>query len=424
MQFITQPLGEVRLGEFLLNHLTDPQWTTFRAAIAFVKRSGTQHIRHALREFSAKANVRLSAGIDMYGTSKEGLNDLLEATKEGQIFVFRNSGPFTFHPKVYLFKSQGHADVLVGSGNLTGGGLFTNYEASMGASLDLSVKEDSDFLQLVEATLDEWSQPKEGICYSLTPKFLDELVERGIVRSEAQIAQMQRAVISQQQPAAPSDAEETASSGRATAAASALFKSFAVPPPPPLPAQPAATKARPAPPAAEPEDAQETIAAAVTEASSIPTLVISVLTVDLPVQGSSNEVTITKYIRNVQPEFWGWSAKFAGPDSVTGQYRRDIHIRYGDRLVNAYLLDFPGKKPDGTKASADFRLGSIAPIVADLKEEDDLIVLSLSTDPAVDYVARVVRVGQAEHEELMNGMQVYARSKSQNGTYRKFRYIS
>ncbi len=92
--------------------------------------------------------------------------------------------------------------------------------------------------------------------------------------------------------------------------------------------------------------------------------------------------------------------------------------------MNAYLLDFPGKKPDGTKASADFRLGSIAPIVADLKEEDDLIVLSLSTDPAVDYVARVVRVGQAEHEQLMNGMQVYARSRSQNGTYRKFRYIS
>src|SRR6266700_2476565 len=386
MQFITQPFGEVRLGEFLLNHLTDPQWTTFRAAIAFVKRSGTQHIRHALREFSAKADVRLSAGIDMYGTSKEGLNDLLEATKEGQIFVFRNNGPFTFHPKVYLFKSPGHADVLVGSGNLTGGGLFTNYEASMGASLDLAVNEDSDFLQLVEATLNEWSQPKEGICYSLTPKFLDELVERGLVRSEAQIAQMQRAVIGQQQPAA--------------------------------------TKARPAPSAAEPEDAQEIIAAAVTEASSIPTVLISVLTVDLPVEGSSNEVTITKYIRNLQPEFWGWSAKFAGPDGVTGQYRRNIHIRYGDRLVNAYLLDFPGKKPDGTKASADFRLGSIAPIVADLKEEDDLIVLSLSTDPAVDYVARVVRVGQAEHEQLMNGMQVYARSRSQNGTYRKFRYIS
>src|SRR6266699_1081806 len=404
MQFITQPFGEVRLGEFLLNHLTDPQWTTFRAAIAFVKRSGTQHIRQALREFSAKADVRLSAGIDMYGTSKEGLNDLLEATKEGQIFVFRNNGPFTFHPKVYLFKAPGHADVLVGSGNLTGGGLFTNYEASMGASLDLAVK--------------------EGICYSLTPKFLDELVERGLVRSEAQIAQMQRAVIGQQQPAAPSDAEGTASSGPAPAAASALFKSFAVPPPPPLPAQPAATKARPAPSAAEPEDAPEIMAAAVTEESSIPTVLISVLTVDLPVEGSSNEVTITKYIRNLQPEFWGWSAKFAGPDGVTGQYRRNIHIRYGDRLVNAYLLDFPGKKPDGTKASADFRLGSIAPIVADLKEEDDLIVLSLSTDPAVDYVACVVRVGQVEHEQLMNGMQVYARSRSQNGTYRKFRYIS
>jgi hypothetical protein len=52
MEFITQPFGKVRLGEFLLNHLTDPQWTAFRAAVAFVKRSGTQYIRQSLKNFS------------------------------------------------------------------------------------------------------------------------------------------------------------------------------------------------------------------------------------------------------------------------------------------------------------------------------------------------------------------------------------
>lgn len=146
MQFIAQPFGEVRLGEFLLSHLGDPQWTEFRAAVAFVKRSGTQHIRQPLRDFSDRALVRISVGIDLFGTSQEGLIDLLEATPGGQIFVYRNNGPYTFHPKVYLFKSEYRAHIIVGSGNLTGGGLFTNYEASLATSLDLTVTADVQFL--------------------------------------------------------------------------------------------------------------------------------------------------------------------------------------------------------------------------------------------------------------------------------------
>ena len=133
MDFIAQPLGQVRLGEFLLAHLADPRWTVFRAAVAFVKRSGTRYVRQALQEFSRRAEVRISVGVDLCGTSREGLTDLL-ALAPGGVFVYRNSGPYTFHPKVYLFKSATHADVLTGSGNLTGGGLFTNYEASLAVS--------------------------------------------------------------------------------------------------------------------------------------------------------------------------------------------------------------------------------------------------------------------------------------------------
>src|SRR6266446_3113503 len=133
MQFITQPFANARLGELLLSHLGDPQWTEFRAAVAFVKRSGTQHIRQPLRNFSDRAQVKISVGIDLYGRSLEGLIDLLEATPGGQIFVYRNNGPYTFHPKVYLFKSEHGADILVGSATWPGGGLLTNYDVSLAA---------------------------------------------------------------------------------------------------------------------------------------------------------------------------------------------------------------------------------------------------------------------------------------------------
>jgi hypothetical protein len=186
MEFITQPFGEVRLGDFLLSHFADPEWTAFRAAIAFVKRSGTQFIRQPLRDFSGRGQARISVGVDLFGTSREGLNDLLEATPGGQVFVYRNNGPYTFHP-------EHRADVLVGSGNLTGGGLFTNYEASLAVSLDLGAPEDAAFLQLVEATLDVWSQPEQGTCYAVTPEFVEQLVAAGLVRTEAELAAEQQA---------------------------------------------------------------------------------------------------------------------------------------------------------------------------------------------------------------------------------------
>jgi hypothetical protein len=421
MQLIVQPFGEVRLGDFLISHLADPQWATFRAAVAFVKRSGTRFIRQPLRDFSERAQVRISVGIDLYGTSREGLSDLLEATPVGQVFVYRNNGPSTFHPKVYVFKSAQQADVLVGSGNLTGGGLFTNYEASLAASLDLALPEDAAFLQIVEATLDVWSQPKQGICYLLTPDFLDQLAGSGLLRTEAELAQVQQSAAAQYIPTNAANTSESTEQDKTAGPTTALFTTFAVPQPPSIPATLPVLQVTA--PDSEEEETEGVIAVAAEIISGTPAFLASVLTVDLPVIGSSNEVTITKFIRNYQPVFWGWPAQFEGPNAVTGQYRRNVRIRYGEQVFDAYLIDFPARKPDGTKASADFRLGSIAPIVADLKQEDDLLILSVSNEPNVDYIAQVVNVGAVEYEALMNGMQVYTRSRSANGTYRKFRYV-
>src|SRR5713226_4752698 len=252
MQFIAQPFAEVRLGEFLLSHLADPQWTAFRAAVAFVKRSGTQHIRQPLRDFSARARVRISVGVDLYGTSREGLADLLGATPHGQILIYRNNGPYTFHPKVYVFKSDQRADVIIGSGNLTAGGLFTNYEASVAASLNLTSAADADFLNAIEATLDGWSQPQEGLCYLLTADLLDELIASGVVRSEAQLTEMQQAAAAQHSLASPESKAGIEIPGEANVQKRALFATFPVPLPPPVPAAPA----RPAPeaPRIEPRD--------------------------------------------------------------------------------------------------------------------------------------------------------------------------
>jgi hypothetical protein len=370
MQFITQPFGQVRLGEFLLNHLADPQWTTFRAAIAFVKRSGTQYISGPLREFSARSDVKISVGIDLFGTSREGLSELLGATQSGQILIYRNNGPYTFHPKVYLFKSAQHADLLVGSGNLTGGGLFTNYEASLAVSLDLAALEDATFLQVVEATLNQWAVPQQGSCYVLTPEFIAQLVASGLVRSEAELAAAQQARVSMAPQALPAggvaDAERPAP-------LPPLFVTLAVPRPPTIARRPVAP--------IEIEDETEAVELpAVTvlpppgivasQVAGVSCFVMTLQNTDVGVgqitQGTSRrspEVFIPLAALDKHPDFWTFPAQFTADVAWNQSHptnrrngfgkmdRMDVKMRIGG--VQSVRMFFNPRK-------GDFRLGNEA----------------------------------------------------------------
>ena len=137
MEFIHNPSESNRLGDWLKDNL-ERDWTHFRAAVAFVKRSGTRHIAEPLATFAERGHIEIVAGIDHRGTSYEGLLDLLRAVMpNGRIVIFHNRLLHTFHPKIYVFKSETAADLVVGSGNLTEGGLFTNYEAALRLKLNL-----------------------------------------------------------------------------------------------------------------------------------------------------------------------------------------------------------------------------------------------------------------------------------------------
>ena len=159
---------------------------TFRAAVAFIKRSGVRHIAPVLADFARADHVEVIAGIDHRGTSFEGLQDLLNAVSpEGRIIIFHNRLPFTFHPKIYLFESPSAADLMVGSGNLTEGGLFTNYEAGLRVVLDLSDSKQAAILQSIEQVLDTWADPSAGTAYVLDDTFLTRLAALDLVPSEA-----------------------------------------------------------------------------------------------------------------------------------------------------------------------------------------------------------------------------------------------
>ncbi len=186
LTFSRQPEGDRRLGDFLQRNLAARSWTEFRAAVAFVKRSGVRHIKELLSQFLDRGGaVKIAVGVDLRGTSIEGLTDLLETIRErGELWVFHNEIPSTFHPKVYVFKEESRAEVYVGSGNLTEGGLFTNYEAGFQASLDLTSETEQRTYQEVMAALTGWSSGDMGNGQLLTDGLLARLVALGYVVPE------------------------------------------------------------------------------------------------------------------------------------------------------------------------------------------------------------------------------------------------
>ena len=186
VDFIAQPEATFRIGDFLNQSFADPRWVEFRAAVAFVKRSGTKHMCESLEAFSRRGGaVKISAGIDAGGTSAEGLTDLMQAVGgRGSIFVFKNANNSTFHPKIYLFRNESAAEIIVGSGNLTEGGLFTNYEASFLVRLNLEIPENARLLSSVLKVLDAWSTPTTGLCYALDAALIDQLVLKGYIPDE------------------------------------------------------------------------------------------------------------------------------------------------------------------------------------------------------------------------------------------------
>lgn len=130
----------------LIAELESDNWTEFRAAVAFGRRSGNfPDLLEALRTFAEaghEVTITFSAqefGEGAYATdyeTVEGLLDHLEAIPSASVHLYREPGR-TFHPKIYLFANEESALLIVGSSNWGEGGLVTNIEANVVLRMNL-----------------------------------------------------------------------------------------------------------------------------------------------------------------------------------------------------------------------------------------------------------------------------------------------
>jgi HKD family nuclease len=384
MRTILQPFSEQTLGEFLKVAFANGEYDTFQAAVAFVKHSGMQHIRDELRAFIEQGGyVRIVVGIDYYGTSLEGLSGLLSVIDDrGDIFVNHDENWYvSFHPKLYLFEAETVALLIVGSGNLTEGGLYTNDEASLAYSLDLSVENDKTVYEEIKMALDNWCNEDIVTVNRLDQSFLQQLLDEGYIKLETESKK-------EEAEARASDGATEKTPARTSARRTSLFGR-------------GARRRRPARrrPVTGRESAEKDRTIIEGTEESVPLgFVMTLMRADVGVgqttPGTSRrspEIFVPLTARDRHPEFWGWPGAFSEDPSKPGKFdRRNVPVRIGGEITNVNMMTWPDKH--------DFRLRSET--LRSAGQVGDIMRIERTDgDPSFIYYIEIVPQGTSSYDE-------------------------
>jgi HKD family nuclease len=178
VRLLSQPDRNARaIGDSLNEALAWSDVTRAWFAVAWAKRSGLTLIESAIRRLRARRHsVRALIGIDQHGGTEEALQLALAMFSEARIY--HDTAAFrTFHPKLYVVEGHSRARVIVGSGNLTEGGLETNYELALETNLDLTATADSAILDDLRGWFDaRWNDGRASrrLTRSLITRLIDD----------------------------------------------------------------------------------------------------------------------------------------------------------------------------------------------------------------------------------------------------------
>ena len=129
--------------------------------------------------------VDVFVGIRNEITSKEGLLALLNAGVNLH-YVDTGARNLVFHPKVYVARSETRAAVVVGSANMTLGGLNNNIESSVVLDLDLNHGGDLDFVESIVTEFEELvAEHPRHVARIEDAADVEELYRQGRVSDEA-----------------------------------------------------------------------------------------------------------------------------------------------------------------------------------------------------------------------------------------------
>ncbi len=181
-----QPLA-TRFGTELLRQVdpsVDPFWDKLDIAVAWVRASGMAYLSARFADFLRHGGqLSVIVGIDLQNTTREGLAALLDLEQYGrsETFVYHNEAGSIFHPKLYLFRNEEEARLIVGSNNITQAGLYVNVEAGLQVDTDINA---TVVMQTLDA-LSSWKNTETRLAQRLDQNFLTRLSTDGYLPDEA-----------------------------------------------------------------------------------------------------------------------------------------------------------------------------------------------------------------------------------------------
>lgn len=178
-------------GTELLACLKKQEVTSLLVLTAFASASGINVLQEGLANSSVQT-VRVIVGIDQHGTSQEALESLLalqEAYAATQAWIFYQPEAVIYHPKLYLLEGPEEVQVLIGSSNLTGNGLFRNVEAGTLLTLRPSEAADAQWLAAFYQQLAGFRDCSDPNLKPLSAGLITEVVAAGLVPDEATVRQ-------------------------------------------------------------------------------------------------------------------------------------------------------------------------------------------------------------------------------------------
>jgi HKD family nuclease len=192
---VLQP-SNAEMGEIIKDLLSsqDPFYDKVWLISAFARLKATQRIAPYILESRDKgAEINIVVGFDLKSTSVEALRKIYSLGVKA-VLVHNARRGHTFHPKISLFESSGkRAEVLIGSSNLTDGGLYTNYEASTRTTFEFP-SEEEEYIQFF-SSLEAYLKPTGPIAQVLTSELIDILIKRGELASEKEIRKTQAKIL-------------------------------------------------------------------------------------------------------------------------------------------------------------------------------------------------------------------------------------
>lgn len=381
MELISNPFGSVRLGEHLIKNLQHHRWTRFRGGAAFAKISGLQHLLQPLRQFAATGRqVELVIGVDHHGTSYEALEQLYNALPYGSAttYILHNEHATrpTFHPKIYCFDDDESVDLVIGSGNLTSGGLFTNYELGLHVVLSKRDPDHRNLINQVDGQFARWLDLTSGATNLLDMTLLNNLRLTGLVINEKSMQRGHSAAGSPSGMGSP---------------LRPLFGKVRVPyapPPPPStwPKEPG-NNSVPTTPLRSPTPAVRGFLMVLTQTD------VGVGQVTANTSRRSPEIFIPLKARDQQPDFWGWQGKFTQDMAHPGKMdRKNVQFQMGKLLFLATIWSYPQR--------SEFRLRS--EVLRSAGHVGDILKIERGDDMPVEYIAEVIPQGDQDYQFWRN----------------------